>query len=258
MSKNMLKLLAKFSEISNLKWVKGITNNMNSVGLTFEKLLGKNADGDIFPDYRDIEIKCTQRYSNYPLGLFAKAFDGPNVFETNFILEKYGKNYHLIPDKKFLKVNLLYDKDVLVNEKYYFKLICSSEEKRIYINIYDKTKTLLDTPYIDYDSLKNHLAVKLSNLAIIYASKTEIDGSNHFRYYVISFFKFKGFDVFIELIKKGIVTLNLECRVSFSKNYGKQKNKGIEFKIQKDKIDMLFDRLLSYDADKKEIKYYDN
>ena len=105
--------------------------------------------------------------------------------------------------------------------------------------------------------MKNHLLIKLSNLVVIYASKIEINGCNHFRYYAINFFKIKGFETFIDLITKRIITLNLECRVSLSKDYGKQKNKGIEFKIQKDKIDMLFERILDYDADKKEIKYYE-
>ena len=257
MSKSMLILLAKFSEISKLKWSKGLTNNQNSVGLTFENLLGKKADSEIFPDYQNIEIKCTQRYSNFPMGLFTKAFDGPNIYETNYILEKYGKNYSFIPNKKYLKVALVYNEEVLVNENYFFKLICSFEEQKIYINIYDKNKKLLDNPYIEFDTLKNHLLIKLSNLAVIYASKIEINGCNHFRYYAINFFKIKGFETFIDLITKGIITLNLECRVSLSKDYGKQKNKGIEFKIQKDKIDMLFERILDYDADKKEIKYYE-
>lgn len=257
MSNNMLNLLSKFTNISNKGWIKGINNKKNSVGLTFEHLLQKNPDSDIFPDYRDIEIKCSQRYSYFPIHLFDKAFDGPNVFETNEILEKYGSRYEFITDKKYLKVKFLIDEDVLVNDKYLFRLNVSDNDKRIYINIYNKNKELLDRPYIDFDSIKNHLLIKLSNLAFVYASKKELDYDKYFRYYSISFFELKNFETFIDLIKSGIITLDLECRVSLSKDYGKQKNKGIEFKLSKDKIDMLFNRILDYDADKKEIKYYE-
>lgn len=258
MSNNMLNLLSKFTNIANQGWVKGINNNKNSVGLTFEHLLEKKVDSDFFPDYRDIEIKCSQRYSYFPIHLFDKAFDGPYLFETNEILEKYGARYNFIFDKKHLKVEFKVDEDVLVHDKYLFRLNVSDSDKRIYFDIYNKDKELLDRPYIDFDTIKNHLLIKLSNLAFIYASKKEIGYSKYFRYYSISFFKLKGFETFIDLIKKGIVTLDLECRVSLSKNFGKQKNKGIEFRLPKDKIEMLFIRILDYDADKKEIKYYEN
>ena len=41
----------EFERISNKGWIKGINNNTNSVGLTFEKELGKTTDSLIFPDY---------------------------------------------------------------------------------------------------------------------------------------------------------------------------------------------------------------
>lgn len=44
------------------------------------------------------------------------------------------------------------------------------------------------------------------------------------------------------------------CRASFSKNeVGKQKNKGINFKISKTDIEKLFDKVLTYDTDQKTI-----
>ena len=51
----------EFERISNKGWIKGINNNTNSVGLTFEKELGKTTDSLIFPDYHGIEIKRTAR-----------------------------------------------------------------------------------------------------------------------------------------------------------------------------------------------------
>jgi len=81
-------LIENFKDISKLKWIKGINNFTNSAGLTFESLLNKNADSMFFPDYQGIEIKCTQRYSRYPITLFSKSFDGPLLYQMNEILKK--------------------------------------------------------------------------------------------------------------------------------------------------------------------------
>lgn len=99
MKKNVELLLRKFFVISKKRWIRGVNDDFSGVGLTFEKELGKSVDDNIFPDFRNIEIKCTQRYSRYPIGLFNKTFDGPRLFETNYILETYGKDYSLIMTK---------------------------------------------------------------------------------------------------------------------------------------------------------------
>ena len=59
---NFNELIEKFKKINKEGYIRGINNNLtNSCGLTFEKLLGKNADSMFLPDYKDIEIKCKQR-----------------------------------------------------------------------------------------------------------------------------------------------------------------------------------------------------
>ena len=71
-----------------MKWIKGINNSTNSVGLTFESLINKIPDSMYFPDYYGIEIKCSQRFSRYPLNLFSLSFDGPELYEMNRLLKK--------------------------------------------------------------------------------------------------------------------------------------------------------------------------
>lgn len=46
----------RFIEITKKGWVKGVNNMTNSLGLTFEGLLGKNPDSMYFVDYFEIEI----------------------------------------------------------------------------------------------------------------------------------------------------------------------------------------------------------
>ena len=43
MKEEQYEIIEKFKKIANKKWIKGINNSTNSVGLTFESLLGKKS-----------------------------------------------------------------------------------------------------------------------------------------------------------------------------------------------------------------------
>ena len=107
--------------------------------------------------------------------------------------------------------------------------------------------------YILFETLKTKLEIKLSNLAIIYASKKEFNRNIYFRYYKMVIYKLKSFEKFIELIKKEIIIVAISGRVSRSGNEaGRQRNKNIIFKIKKDKINELFNviKIIDNDLDK--------
>ena len=132
MKKEFDEIIKKFYEINKKGYIKGINENLNnSCGMTLENILNKNPDSMFFPDYNGIEIKTTQRFSRYPVSLFSLAFDGPEPFECNYILENYGKKDFKFKDKKILLTTLEVDKKILVNNKYYFKLIIDKKNKRL-------------------------------------------------------------------------------------------------------------------------------
>ena len=83
---DLKKLVNEFKRISNKKWIKNNYKSFGAVGNTFEKELGKNADSTYFPDYYGIEIKCTSKFSKYPLYLFTVAFDDPTFPEIERIV----------------------------------------------------------------------------------------------------------------------------------------------------------------------------
>lgn len=251
MNESCKNLLNEFKIISKKQWIKGINNFTNSAGLTFESLLDKKADSLYFPDYQGIEIKCTQRFSRYPITLFSVAFDGPSLYEMNEILQKYGKNDIIYRDKKQLNATLSCKNKVLVNNKYYFKLDISVEEKKLYLSIYDIMENIIERKaFINFETIKNRLELKLSTLALVFASKKDIDNSPHFRYYKIIFYKLISFEKFIELLKQDIIIVDISCRVSRSGiDAGRQRNKNLVFKISKDNINKLFKTLKRYDSD---------
>lgn len=242
-------LILKFKEINKKKYIRGINNNLiNSAGLTFEQLLGKKADSMFFPDYEGIEIKCTQRFSHYPIGLFSLAFEGPELFETSKILKKYGYRDYIFFGYKKLIGTLRYNEKILIGRKY-FELCIDDENKKIYLKIYNiKNKLLATRGFIDFTTVKDRLETKLNNLSLIYASKKKENNDLYFRYYKIECFNLKNFETFIRLIKEDVIKVTIMLR--FSRNYntlGKNKNKGLMFSIEKDKIGNLFKKIYSYE-----------
>lgn len=242
-------LLNKFKHVSRKNWIKGISNTNNSGGITFEKMIGKESDSMYFPDYEDVEIKTSSRFSRYPIGLFGMAFDGPNLYETNLFLQKHGENDIEYIDKKKLQYVIPYRNIVKTRNKEYLSI--DIVDDKLYVLVYDNNLNLIEREaYIELSNLKERIELKLNNLALVYYSKKQIDNDLYFRYYKIDFYKLKSFDDFIELIKKGYIKLFLNLRVSRSGDYeGRQRNKGIEFKLPKENIDLLFDKTYSYDSD---------
>ena len=258
MTKEEKNLLDKFKKIAEKRWIKGINNYTNGAGLTFESLLGKKEDSLFFPDYYGIEIKCTQRYSRYPISLFSSAFDGPSFFEMNEILNRYGKVDYQFPNKKTLYVTLSANEDFLLNNTYYFKLKISKTEERIYLEVKDINHNIIEkTSYINLNTIKDRIEAKLSTLALVYASKKNIENNNYFRYYKICIYRLKFFENFINALEKGIIKINLVGRISRSgSETGRQRNKNLVFQIDKKNIEEIFKIVKIYDHDKLDQIYF--
>lgn len=246
------KLVNEFILISQKGWNQSVCNDTGGVGLTFESLLDKKADSMFFPDYYGTEIKCTTRFSGYPISLFSKSFDGPLLYEMNRILEKYGRDDNVYQGRKLLNVDLKVNEKVLVNNKYFFKLQLDYKQEKMFLFIYDIKGNLLENDvYIDFDSLKVRLQTKLSSLSIVYASKKIIDKKDYFRYYKMSIYELISTEKFIELIEKNKIVISLVGRVSRSgTGAGRQRNNGLIFKIPKDNINELFKEIVTYNLDK--------
>ena len=244
MEKEFDKIIEEFKKLNMKGYIKGINNNLcNSAGLTLENQLGKNPDSMFLPDYYGIEVKCTQRFSRYNISLFSLAFDGPNLYESNYLLETYGKKDNVYYEHKQLIVNLKINRKVLVYDKYYFELRIDYDSKKIFIRIYDNELNFLeDRAFICFDSLDQRLRVKLHNLALFYASKSVSNDNLYFRYYKLECYKYKGIDSFIKCIEEEEVSVALILRFAKSgKDFLKNKNKNMLFSIRKNSLESLFD-----------------
>lgn len=239
----------EFINASKNIWVKGINNSTNSSGITFEHLLGKKADSMYFPDYYGIEIKTTTRYSMFPFSLFSIAFDGPNLYETNRVLQKYGNVDYKYKDKKTLMGNINSNTKTKLS-KYSFMLDIERNERKLYLSIYEDDTLVEKQAYIDFDTIYKRIQVKLSNLVVAYASKKKIDNDLYFRYYAYKkYILKKDIDIF-ELLEKDILKVEMMCRVSRSgTEAGRQRNKCFIFQIEKSNIDKMYNLVDEYNFD---------
>jgi len=250
MEQEVKELINNFKIISKKGWIKNKNKSWGSVGLTFEKLLNKKADSLFFPDYLGIEIKCTTLNSKYPLFLFTLAFDGPTFPEINRLVEKFGYPDKDYPDKKILFEKINSNDPQIRRHKYQFKFEIDHQEDKLYLCVYDIYQNLIEKQSFVYlDSIKNHLLTKLNKVALIYAANRKINNDKHFHYYKMEIYKLKNFDTFLKLLEQGIIEVDLIARISKSgQDAGRYRNKNLVFKINKNKIWMLFNRIYSYSS----------
>lgn len=248
MNKNIKELIEQFKLISQRGFIESTNKSFGSVGLTFEKQLNKNADSMFFPDYYGIELKCTSITSRYPLFLFTLSFDGPTFPEINRIVEKFG-----YPDKDYPEKKVLFEKTnnkhtYSTHNHYRFNLEPNLEEDKLYLAVYDKRNNLIEkTSFVYLSSIRDHLLLKLNQLALIYSATRTIKDKKYFKYFKMEIYKLKNFKTFLKLLDNGDIEVDLISRISKSgDDAGRYRNKNLVFKISKNKIWKLFNRIYSY------------
>ena len=83
----MLELKKEFQKISKKGYIKGIYNNLSSIGRTFETELNLPENEFGVPDYYGIEIKTRRAYSKSYITLFNAVPDGEDLFEIERLKE---------------------------------------------------------------------------------------------------------------------------------------------------------------------------
>lgn len=253
MDKNMESLIRKFQIIANKGFIQGVNKSTGSIGHTFEKELMKNHDNKYLPDYHDIEIKCTSNLNVYPITLFSIAFDGPTFPEINRIVDKYGYYDKTFANQKVLFANINNKIPSIVNKKYIFKLDIDYKDKRIYLCVYDIYNNLIErNSYINIDNLYNHINLKIKKIAIIYGNRINSNNNMYFKYNKICIYKLSNIEKFLKAVEEGILNAQLIVNTYKSGNrQGKLRNKNLSFQVDKNKIDIVFDKLYEYSHKKR-------
>lgn len=247
MKEEIILFIKKFNSIRALGFVKAVNNDNSGIGLTFEKLIGKESDNFPLPDfYNLIEIKTKLIYSKTPIHLFKLTPYGNSFIETKRIYEKYG--YYRSVDNEFKVFNgTIYANKILkIGLNYYFSLDVNHIEKKVKLLVYNSQMKMIDcTAYWDFDSLENALIRKLNYLALVFVCKKNINQETHYKYIKYNIYKLSDFNTFLILLSKGIIGITFSIDVyKNEKRYGQIHDHGTTFNINKNDIEKLFIRIL--------------
>ncbi len=241
MKNNIKKLQTEIYKIQCKNWIKNTAKGTSSAGKILENLLSKEDDNLIIADYYGIELKTKLINSEPYISLFSMVPDNrPLIIKE--ILDKYGwpsrkdRRYKVffgkIAGDKFSKIGLF-------NE---FKLEIDRDHQVVWLlvrNIY--LGKINKTISWSFEQLENRLKMKLSYLAIIPVKKRLYNNEIYYKYHNPKIYKFKDFYTFLELLRTGVIRINM--KISFytsEEKYGKIQDKGTAFEIQDKDIEKLF------------------
>ena len=244
MTSNFENLLSNFELIKKRGWICSSTRSTGAIGITFERELGLLENNSFYPDYKDIEIKCSSKKAMYPLTLFSISFDGPGPRELQRIVELYGYPDNTFKNQNVLNINLSIKKTYLIKNKYYFNLEINENEEKIYLVVRDKKHNVIDRiSYIYFATIKNRLITKMHNLAFVYGDCKYENNNFYFKYTDILLYTLKDFDTFLNLLKNDDILTSIGYRINKSaKHFGKTSSKNIVFAIHHNKISKLFNK----------------
>ena len=248
MESNLKDFILKFKEIRKMGYINSSYTGYASVGRTFEYLMGNTGNCLEFPDLDGIEIKtkCSNRFGE--LSLFNCSPIGNTEYEIERLKNEYG-----YPDKEYKKYRVLNTstnclKKSKVGVFYKFKLKVDKSHKKIILLVFNLRDELIDdTVFWPLDLIEVRFLGKCSTLAFVNAIKRFKDGHSLFFYHTLKIMKAKSFDTFVDLIEKGVITINFKIGIFKTKeDCGKIHDHGTAFKIDEKNLEMLFD--IVYDS----------
>ena len=237
-------LKEKFQKIKDRGWVEGTGKGFNSIGVTFEQLLGIDQNELEIADYDGIEIKTKRYGSKSYITLFSYTPEGNYYHEVERIKDTYGYPHKKYSEYKVLNNSVYGNKKNKIGLKFYFKLLVDRFSKKIYLEIYDKENIIERNVYWDFDILEKKVYRKLEILALIKAYSKKIDNKEYFKYNEIKIYKLKNFDKFITLVEKGLIRVNFRLNINTSENkFGKIHDHGTSFDILEENLKELYERI---------------
>lgn len=247
---DFLKLKNEFEKIKERGYIKGVTNNRNASGFTFEKLINSTSGDICIPDYGKIELKVLRIYEFANVNLFSSAPDGKYENSNHWVAENFGykdKNTNDIEFKNVLICTFSGKNKCKIKSGYRFVAKVDYTKCRIYLHIYNEANVMVSTNdiYWDFDTIEDKVIRKLSYLAIIDVKKRIIDGDNYYAYTNMKQYKLKSISTFFKLIELGIVKISFNVGVyKTGEKKGNYYDHGTSFGILKKDIDKLFDRVI--------------
>lgn len=243
MNEDICYLYKKFDIIKKRGFIKGVGKGNDSIGRTFENLLGSEENNLEIPDFGEIEIKTKKSTSKSYIGLFNMTPSGKYYHEIERLRDRYGYMDSKNKKYKVLNCSIFSNKRTFVGIYYQFMLKVDRKQERIYLCIFDISGCLIEKDiYWDFDILKEKLFRKLKTLAFVKADRKIELGIEYFRYNYMKLYRLKEFNSFISLIENGIIRVSFKIGVFKSgKRCGQIHDHGTGFEIKECDLLRLYD-----------------
>lgn len=247
MKEEIILFIKKFNSIRSLGYVKSINNDNSGIGLTFEKIIGKESDNYPLPDFHNlIEIKTKLVHSKTPIHLFKLTPNGNSFLETKSLYEKYGYFSNCNKNVKVFNGTIYANKILRIGKYYYFSLDVNYINKKVKLLVYNSQMKMIDcSTYWDFDSLENALSRKLNYLALVLACQKIINNEKYYKYIRYDIYKLSNFDTFLKLLSSGVIGITFSIDVyKTEKRFGQIHDHGTTFNINKNDIEKLFKKII--------------
>jgi len=222
--KGFNELVERLNEISNL-WIPSHRAHDTGIGKTLEDLLGIKENNFPGPNGEEVELKSIRKNSSSMISLFTKTPSPSSSIER--LLNDYGYPSIKNPKEKNLHVDLYGNRYTEIKGVPSLMLEVTSDK----INIVNLDKKLYGG--WDYKVLRASFEAKLGRVLLVKADSRYKDGKEEFNYNEAWVLKGFSFERFVELIKGGVVKVELRIGVypEGHRNAGQPHDHGTGFRV---------------------------
>ncbi len=234
-------LLQKIAEIKDTQWIKSVNNNDSGIGLTLEKLLGKQVENFEWPDFKGVEVKAKLARSRYDLTLFTAAPDSI-LFAAQEVRNRYGYPDRKLWNCKVFNTSIFANDYKSMSNRYYMRLYVDWKKDCVTFQVYNRKYELIDDEIAwSFSMLQEKLERKLAKLLVVTCEQKMIDNEKYYRYTHFKYYELKSFAHFLRAIEQGGIYVAFQISVfKGDYKYGQMHDRGTAFIIKNDKIDEVF------------------
>ncbi len=236
-------LKKEFERIKAMGLIKPMRKGSTGIGYTFETLIGKKEDQDCKPDYGNVEIKCKFGFSSSHFTLFTCAPKRDGKAALNYIFENYA--YQKEDDNSKIFCLKIFSHYTFNKNGFKFRLYVNTLDKKLILKSFLNDEFLENICSWDFSILEEKITTKLSTLALVDCYPYQINNETYIKYTNIKFYKLKGFEKFLNLIKNDTICVQIYLKEGYNDLHEKiVECHGVQFRIRKENLERLYDKII--------------
>lgn len=239
--KEFSNLKQELESIKKMGWIKCDQKNIGEVGLKLEKLLNKNPSNFEIPDYDNIEIKTKSSLTKKLITLFNAAPDS-YLFEIKRLHGLYGYPHSKMRQYKVLNNIVSCSRRTYIYNGVFFSLKVLWDKRVINLIVTNRQGDVIDNlTSWSFDMIEEKLNRKMKYLCYVEVNKYYEKEQMYIKYSNDHYYVLKGFDCFIKLIERGIITITFKIGVfQTGKRVGQIHDHGTSFSIHENNLEQLY------------------